>query len=193
MGKGKLKKAAPALVRIFIGIPLQQQLKEEIGSFEGVLKQIEGIKAVKPDHLHVTLKFIGNTPERKLDRIKEIIDKSCEGIKPFVIKPESVSAFPSPDKASVVWLNCGEGATAISAIFKILEKELRAMAYAGEKQEYIPHITVARSRKMADITKIQGEIKISGTSQADCVVLYKSDLNPDGPEYSELYRKDFAQ
>ncbi len=193
MGKGKVEKAKAALVRVFIGIPLQQELREEIGAFEGVLKQAEGIKAVKPDNLHVTLKFIGNTPERKLDRIKEIMDKSCAGIKPFVIKPSGISAFPSPDKASVVWLDCGEGAAPITAIFKILEKELRSMAYPGEKQEYIPHITVARSRKTADITKIQGKIKINGTSQAGCVVLYKSDLNPGGPEYSELYRKDFEQ
>ena len=48
------------------------------------------------------------------------------------------------------------------------------MAHPGEKQEYIPHITVARSRKTADITKIQGKIKINGTSQAGCVVLYKA-------------------
>ena len=193
MGKGKVEKAKPALVRVFIGIPLQQELREEIGTFEGVLKKAEGIKAVKPDNLHVTLKFIGNTPERKLDRIKEIIDKSCEGIKPFVIKPSGLSAFPSPDKASVVWLDCGQEAACAVTIFNSLEKKLRALAFAGEKKEYIPHITVARSRKTADITKIQNAIKPSGASSADCVVLYKSDLKPDGPVYTELYKRKLGE
>lgn len=181
------------MVRVFAGIPLENGLKEEIASFEGVLRQIEGIKVVRPENLHVTLKFIGDVQEKKLPLITEAIDKSCAGIKVFKIKPENLSAFPSPEKASVVWLDCGQEAVSAVTIFKNLDKNLRALAFAGEKNEYIPHITVARSRKTADITKIQGALKLSGSSSACCVVLYKSDLKPDGPVYTELYKRKLME
>ena len=87
-------------IRCFIAVDVPQEMREQIGLLEGSIAT-EGLRLVRPELVHVTLKFLGDVPEAKVKRVKEAL--AAIKLAPFTARVAGMGAFPGRS-VRVVWL-----------------------------------------------------------------------------------------
>lgn len=147
------------------------------------------LKLVKPQNVHVTLRFLGEISSTMVDRVHE--EMSEVKFKPFEIELRGMGAFPNLRRPRVVWIGIKKGASELVDISDQLEPRLNRLGFAPEKRGFSPHITVARVRtgrcKEALAQRIIERSDYDyGVIKADSLKLKKSVLTPKGPVYSVL-------
>jgi 2'-5' RNA ligase len=180
------------MVRSFVAIEVENP---DLSTFiENVQKRLQSLQSrVKPvdkDHVHITLKFLGEVQE---DRIEEISAKLGEISRPpFTFNVSGLGCFPHTRKPRVVYLDVGGGSEDIVELAASVERAMSELGFKKEKRRFTPHATIARIKqpwKAEGIERIISE----HDSDSDFVVevdelkLKKSVLTPRGPSYSDLH------
>jgi len=172
---------------IAIDIPTNKQLLE----VENEIKNTGAdLKLVEPENIHVTLKFLGDTYEEKIDEIEDIIKNSVKNIKPFNIKLKGSGVFPNKNYMKVIWIGL-ENAELIAEIAKKIDKQLESLGFEPEKRGFSAHLTIARVKsprnkeKLLKIIEKYKDVEFA-TIDINSVKLKKSDLTPKGPIYTNL-------
>lgn len=148
------------------------------------------IKTVEPENIHITLKFLGDTNEEKIDTINEIIINSVKEIKPFDIKLKSTGFFPNQNYIKVVWVGI-QNTEQIQIIAEKIDKKLAEIGFNREKRKFSAHLTIARVRsaknkeKLIQIINKYKDVEFA-TIAVDKIKLKKSVLTQKGPIYSTL-------
>ncbi|MCP4715590.1 MAG: RNA 2',3'-cyclic phosphodiesterase [Deltaproteobacteria bacterium] len=178
-------------LRTFIALELPEQLKKRLGKLRDELQgRVSGVRWVKPDNIHLTLKFLGPTGADKVERIAGILKQESRGLMAFSLQVAGLGAFPNTRNPKVVWagLKVDEG---LAILQQRLELALVPAGFAEEKRPFVPHLTLGRVRKPQARTELRavfeqhGEIDL-GTYTACRVTFYQSDLLPSGPVYTVL-------
>ena len=172
---------------IAVDIPLFSKILD----FENEIKNSgANVKLVEPKNIHITLKFLGDTEEKLIEKIEEIIKKSCEEINPFEIKLKSSGVFPNQNYIKVVWVGL-ENVENLEKISIKIDEETSKLGFEKEKRKFSPHITLGRvksaknkDRLLQIISKYQ-DIKF-GNIKVKSIELKKSELTPKGPIYTTL-------
>jgi 2'-5' RNA ligase len=108
-------------------------------------KQIE-IRWVPPSNYHVTLVFLGNTSEEKLEEIKKVSADVAQRFAPFSLKISDIGAFPDEFSSRVLWFGV-QNSKALRSLQETLALELKTLSYARQEEEaYSPHLTIGRLR-----------------------------------------------
>ena len=146
------------------------------------------LKIVKPELLHLTLKFLGDTEESLVDEIAARMMRACEGIQPFTITLKGMGAFPSLSNIRVVWVGI-EAGKQLEDIASKLDESMKDLGYERDKHGFKPHLTVSRTRSARNIANVQEILKANAISDfgqylIDRILLKKSVLSPKGPTYS---------
>lgn len=180
-------------MRLFIAVPITKELKKRVAEVqEKIRKANSDIKFVEAENLHFTLKFLGETPESKLESIRKAIEIACEKFRPFDILIAGISAFPSKNYMRVIWLSVKEGYEEFERLIKTVDEELSREGFAKDK-EHIPHLTVARvrsCRNKPELLKVLQNLEQTeiGKMYVSEVKLVKSTLRRAGPVYEEVYK-----
>jgi 2'-5' RNA ligase len=146
------------------------------------------LKIVKPDLMHVTMKFLGDTEESMTDEIESRILTSTKGVSPFDIRLSGMGAFPSMSNIRVVWVGIDNGAQ-LGDIARKLDSAMGDLGFERDRKEFVPHLTLARARSGKNMANVQDILKRNaatdyGTYRVDRILLKKSVLSPSGPAYS---------
>lgn len=177
-----------ASFRAFIAIDLAPLLGLE--SFLRDLTGINGLKPVDAANLHITLKFLGDVEESLVPRIGEVIKSCCEGIIPFQVEVVGSGVFPPKGGARVVWADL-RGSEPMAIIAERLEKGLEPLGFPPEGRSFKSHLTLARvkdpkaSNQARAIASTYQSTRF-GSKDVTEVLLKKSVLRPQGPEYSTV-------
>ena len=183
-------------MRTFIAVDFSPQIIRKITEIIDYFKTQtpnNAIKWVAPENLHLTVKFLGEVKENEIDNIKNLINQSLTDEDAFEIGVEGLGMYPNSHKPRVIWLGI-KGGKPLIAIHNKLEKALQEIGIKHEKRDYSPHLTIARVRRGADnetvktIGKTLSAFKVDslGSCTINNIVLYKSDLTPQGPIYTPL-------
>jgi 2'-5' RNA ligase len=179
-------------IRSFLAIELPPTIAKGIERVQGDLKQSHAdVRWVEPSRIHLTLKFFGNIDEKACDEIMDAVGKAVSEVEPFSLTIKGLSAFPSIRNPRVIWLGVEDGGEVLKPLQRAVEGNLRQIGFPGEEREFKPHLTLGRLRsgrgkpellgKMEDLFPIDlGEFRV------DRLMLFKSDLRPTGPIYTEL-------
>ena len=148
------------------------------------------LKIVKPDLMHVTLKFLGDTETDIIDDIGSSISEAIKGVEPFDIRLSGMGAFPSMSNIRVVWVGMKDGAQ-LAEIAKKLDSSMTQLGFERDRKGFVPHLTLARARSGRNMANVQEIIKSNGvtdfgTYRIDRILLKKSVLSPAGPAYSTV-------
>ena len=147
-------------------------------------KEIENtgadVKLVKPENIHITLKFLGDVDEEKIDQIEKIINDSSKNTDPFTIKLKGSGVFPNQNYIKVIWIGIKQGEP-IGIIAGKIDEQLSKMGFKKEKRGFSPHLSIARVKSAKGKDEILQIIeKYKNIKFADIVVdsikLKKSDL-----------------
>jgi len=147
------------------------------------------LKIVKPENIHITLRFLGDVTAEMVDKIHN--EMGQVQFHPFEVNVKGVGVFPNPRHISVVWTGIREGANELRAIFDQLEPRLQALGFTPDSKGFSPHLTVARVRTGRNRDALAEQLRTLegfefGTVKAECLRLKRSVLTPQGPIYSVL-------
>jgi 2'-5' RNA ligase len=182
----------PQAIRSFIAVPLTEAVRAKICEFQETLKKrLSGsITWVKPDAMHLTLKFLGDIEPSSVASIRDTMQSVLAAEQPFIVHTEKFGIFPHSGPPRVLWVGLREERPCLVRIHEALEQGLEKLKIAKEDKEYSLHITLARVKG-----KINGNIEkmlqeyanISlGSCQVENVILFQSVLQPSGSVYTPL-------
>jgi 2'-5' RNA ligase len=181
-----------AKIRSFIALDLPEDLKKGLQNLQDkARKHTDCVRWVKPDNIHLTLKFLGAIEESQVDPIARILENMTTGIAPFKLQVKGFGAFPNARSPKVIWVGMDDNQERVVLFQEKLEETLAAIGFAPEKRTYSPHLTLGRvkeSRAKRDIEQLIEKYKDEdlGYFTAGSIVFYRSDLQPSGPVYSSL-------
>ncbi len=104
------------------------------------------VRWVRPENVHLTLKFLGDVAEADLDRVAEVLEKIPERHEPFEVALSGFGAFPSARRARIFWAGIGEGSERLRALARDVELSLEPLGFEREARPYTPHLTLGRAR-----------------------------------------------
>ena len=147
----------------------------------------EKIKWVRPENIHITLKFFGETPEHHIPGISIALRQAAKEATPFELVLQNTGIFGSSYNPRVIWFGM-EPHDEIIQLSKAVFRELEVIGIETGRQNFVPHLTVARIKSLDDKKFFQGVIDKNkeGFIQKEEVNefhLFESILLPDGPKY----------
>lgn len=178
--------------RYFIAIGITEPIKKDIGELANLLTKYDvDIKWVVLENLHITLKFLGNTPDNVLPKIKNSLSDIISSYKPFYIKIYGTDVFPNRRHPRVIWVGV-KNTDILAKIKNDIEESMESLGYKKEDKEFNPHLTLGRVRSQKGMQNVITELdnfkeKDFGLIQVEGIKLMKSDLKARGAEYSCLY------
>lgn len=146
------------------------------------------LKLVEPKNFHFTLKFLGEIPESKVERVKELLSKVRH--EPFEVSLKGVGVFPNLRRMNVIWVGVSEGQESIKELFLKVNDALSPI-FPKERGDFVPHLTIARVRsgrnkeRLAKAVQALAEADV-GRARFDEFQFKKSILTPKGPIYEDL-------
>ena len=163
--------------RVFISIELPENVKKEIQRIQEKLHEFSG-KKTEFENLHLTLKFLGEINEEKIEKVKEkLIEVKLKKIDCSI---DEIGVF-NEDFIKIVWIHLG----GCEKLQKEVDESLKDL-FKSEKR-FMSHITIARVKGVKDKKKFLEELKKIKFKKINFVVdkfsLMKGVLMPDGPEY----------
>jgi len=182
-------------LRCFIAIEIPVEVKNSISEAISPLKKLgqDSVKWVRPENIHLTLKFLGNTPEDRLKSIEAALTRACMGMNPIEGEIKGAGAFPNPGRPSVLWVGL-ECPPALLELKERIESELGALGFEPDDRPFSPHLTVGRVKRGMRLPKRrlfaaieQLESTSFGTIDIREIALMKSDLRPGGPVYTRIF------
>lgn len=181
--------------RLFVGLPLPADCRKQISDFSSELRKniFSRLSWTSADNLHVTLKFLGDTPVSLLEDLKE----SLLGISfpEFDLHVKGGGFFPDVYKPRVLWLGAEKGGRESSLLAGEIDRAGNKLGFSLEKKPFHPHLTLGRVKKIdsKDDWKFL-ENKLQGFHpepfRVRQFVLWKSELMPKGSIYHQVCEID---
>ena len=135
--------------RIFIAIELPRKIKAKLTNIQ---KNFSNLKAkwVKPEHLHMTLVFLGNIAEQRISEIEKNCSKNARKFSTFKIEFIGLGAFPNSTRPHTLWVAVKDSENLIQLQRK-LSQGLRKLGFQIEDRQFSPHLTLARLKKRSNL------------------------------------------
>jgi 2'-5' RNA ligase len=185
------------MLRSFVAIKLPGEVQQAIAeSTAGLQRALPKplVRWVPPRNMHLTLKFFGDVSPANLERLAEALRTEAAVHSVFPVSVGGLGAFPNPRRARILWIGL-EAPPALPALQRALEAAAALVGYAPEDRNFSPHLTIGRvgqSVTAGDLQKIRTQLEATkvgpfGTFQVESVDIFKSDLQPGGSVYTQLY------
>ncbi len=182
-------------MRAFIAIELPKEVKDSLSNLQEQLKKSGAdVKWVQTQNIHLTLKFLGERDDKKIEKIMQILEEVAQGKNPFQLRISSLGAFPKIDFPKVIWVGIDQGDNETKEIAKELEEKIAQIGIPKEDRPFSSHITIGRTRSglnreglvkdLANLTRNFGQ-QIQEFLVTK-ITLFKSTLTPKGPIYEVL-------
>ncbi|MDR3570207.1 MAG: RNA 2',3'-cyclic phosphodiesterase [Syntrophobacteraceae bacterium] len=185
-------------IRSFIAIDLTATVRQQIIELiEDLRKSDAQVAWVRVEGIHLTLKFLGNIAPQLIEQIKPALMRAACQTGPLRIEPAGCGAFPDSKAPRVIWVGLGGQTGPLAELARRVENELIPLGCKPEERPFRPHLTVGRVKGRLKLHSLQ-ELLVSHAGfaaepfDAAEIVLYKSELRPDGARYSPLFTTPFS-
>lgn len=157
---------------------------------------LDKIKWVEPKNFHLTLKFIGKTPEDRLNVLHTALQKVAICHAGFDLCLQKTGIFGSSYQPRVIWLGSDEPA-GLRILGDDVLNSLNTVGFLRDKQNFVPHLTIGRIKQLNNKKYFQDIIAqfrkaFSLGIKVDKFFLYESILMPKGPVYRVLQSYDLS-
>ena len=185
------------VIRAFIAIKLSAGVLERIEQVALDLKtrmDSVPIRWVPTENIHLTLKFLGNVSTANLEILKDILGKVVSNHHECDISVGGIGVFPKPHNPRVIWVGMKVPQELIN-LQREIEIETARLGYSREHRPFSPHLTfgrVSRNASTRDVHIIAENLEsykvgFLGATRVRTVYLFRSDLKPEGAEYTPIY------
>ena len=180
--------------RLFLAIPIKTADNGFVPLIDGLKRQLaheKRINWVRPLNIHLTLKFIGDTPNEDIPKIIEAVEEMLKNHKSFTMDFIRTGIFGSRYAPRVLWMGMNETP---QELYNLEEDTLTAfdkLGYLRDRQNFVPHITLGRIKELCEkqyFQKIVSSIEQKSyiKQEVNEIILFQSILRPEGATYKEL-------
>jgi 2'-5' RNA ligase len=178
-------------VRLFLAIPLPPDLATR--AFEILPTSLPALRRVKVENLHLTLAFLGHTPDERLDEVVAAANEAAALVSPFTLSFDRAGRFPERGRPRVVWLGIAEGEAGVLELGAGVYAGLRSRGLRFDDRPLAPHLTLARVVEDASAAEAKTvgaaleELAIESLRfEVGAIAVVQSVLSPKGPRYAAL-------
>ncbi len=169
--------------RLFIAAPIPERARE---SLRRHLPDVLPGRRVSPEKWHFTLRFLGDTPSAQRERLVEALGGVTLPV-PFRIEFGKLGAFPSPDRARVLWVGVKRGAEKLVRLAETVEAAAQAADFPAEPRPFKSHLTLSRVDPPSDVRRLIDLIPSTDVSmEVRGVVLFRSHLGREGARHEAI-------
>ena len=185
-------------MRLFVAVPFPLTVKNELGKLiDDWRRERDKVGWVKKENLHLTLKFLGETPAEKLEPLKAGLSSSLSGLTAFSLSLSGAGAFPNLNRARVIWIGVSEGQEKLANLAEKVEEATLPLGFPSEKRGFSAHLTIGRVKDSGPSEPLLAKVRAC-TFEAQGiivseVVLCQSELAPGGAIYTPLARFELAK
>ena len=183
--------------RCFIAVELEAAVREGLRRLQ---QQLQGkldvsrsaLKWVRPENIHLTLKFLGEVDDGQLPSICEAATRAASEFEPFAIEVGDCGCFPPQGSARVLWVGICQGAEALERLQRGLDEQLDVVGFAPEGRKFTPHLTLARINlaqagyAVREIVEGMAAPRLGEQEVAE-IKVFQSELSKSGPTYTVLH------
>ncbi len=175
-------------MRLFVAIKLPDNI---IGQIQYICECLKGQgiagRYTKPENIHITLKFMGEVEETRLDQIKAVLSQVAKKSSPFFLNLKDIGFFRR-SKDDILWVGVGRDVETLVELYKTIDHGLRDIGFKGDNKPYKPHITIARDVRLdqAGIEALKNIVLGDNSFMVDRISLVSSVLHRQGPVYSYI-------
>ncbi len=176
---------------MFVAVELPAEIKNQIANAQAELRRIPAqVSWVKPGNIHVTLKFLGEVPENKIEEVFSATEAGCSGTKKFRMGLKDLGGFPNLQRPRVIWVGTSAGEKEITELQEKVEEELEKSGFPKEERKFTPHFTIGRIKIPKGIEALSQAVEqiefVTEEFGVNEVVVMRSQLNPAGAIYTPL-------
>jgi len=187
----------PPTLRTFIALELPPSVISLLEKVQEDLKSM-GLPAkwVRPENIHLTLKFIGNINPGDIDKIGGAMMDAVDDFAAITLVAGGVGVFPGIKRPRVIWVGLGGQIQSLFTMQRMLEDKLADLGFNKEKKPFKGHLTLGRFRQTVNPNTIRQIMREHANLYSEeftvrRIILFKSDLKPTGAVYSQLQQAVF--
>lgn len=182
-----------AFIAVNIPLEVKGNLQEEIGRLRTLIRG-GPVRWVRPEGIHLTLKFLGEISNSNLGEIGQVLEREVNRHPFFTLRVGGFGCFPNRRRPRVLWIGITEENGTLAQVQTAIEEKLVPLGFGKEGRPFHPHLTLGRVRRnisMSELPQLQdavdefvvGQI---GHFEVSELHLIRSILRPSGAEYSTL-------
>ena len=190
-------------VRTFVAVDLPDEVERVLGATAQILRdaRIEGLRPVRPEGIHLTLKFLGDVPESQVGEIGQVVSEAVAGHRQFDVSTGGFGAFPNTRRPQVLWVGIEGDVGPLIRLQSDVDAALGALGIPTEARPFHPHLTLARlDRRMpaharrASLDALESTGLVAGMRvPVGSVSLVQSILGRGGARYERLATARLAE
>lgn len=187
-------------MRLFIAVPLPTEIKTALGKMITDLKAQGGkVRWVAAQNLHLTVRFLGDTEEAKVDKLKRIIDDVAAKFPAVDTSIDRLGGFPNLNRPRVIWagLEENEAVVTLGKLARQVELAVRQLRFKPESKGFKAHLTLGRVKDPRSLSGLSEYIQSYHFEplpmHLDRLVLFKSTLTPNGSIYDRLHEAALSE
>ena len=183
-------------LRLFVAVPIPPDALEACrGLIDGVRahQSPPGVRWVRLDGLHVTLRFLGATPTDRVPGVGAAMRTAAVGVPAFQVALSGAGSFPDRKRPRTLWIGIDEGVESLAALVRNLDAPLDALGWPPEQRPFRPHLTIARTDAAhgGDGLAVASALATAAADwrvsfRAETVTLYRSLLGTGAARYEPI-------
>ena len=189
-------------MRLFTAVELPEAVRAAVAAAAGpLLAPLTGVRATTREHLHVTVRFLGDVEPEALPAVRQALAAAAAGVPSSRARILGFGAFPTLRAPRVIWAGVEDPAGTCAALERAASAQVGPLGFPPEERAFTPHVTLAR------IVGPRGQRYRRGPAQplsppppapfgpefaVASLTLFRSDLSPRGPAHTALDRFPLA-
>ena len=185
----------PETYRLFIAIEISPEARAELAVVQQRLKRgAFPVKWVAPESIHLTLHFLGETDVALLPQLGVALEAALKGQSGMTLRLDGAGAFPNLRRPSVIWAGVGGATAELERTHAAAGAALASLDLPRDTRPFSAHLTLGRVRREATLAQLE---RLGAAIRAlpplaplswevERVALFRSELRPSGPLYTEI-------
>lgn len=181
-------------VRAFIAIEVDPAITALLTALQQEWRRAEADVAwVRPEGMHLTLKFLGNTPEERIAGIGDTLSSLAAHFVPFTVTFAGAGGFPNFRHPRVLWAGVTDGREMLVTLAQAVDDAMASCGFPRESRPFHPHLTLGRVKSPTNLAQLLPHVEahadeVFGAMLAARITLMRSELSPHGARYTPLRR-----
>ncbi len=183
-------------LRLFVAIELPEEWLAALARLQEALRGagLVALRWTRPEGIHLTLKFLGAVPEKRLDEVTRAMARAAAQARPFTLRLGRLGSFGGPQRPRVIWTGVQGELEALTRLWRAVEAEIAPLGFPQERDSFTPHLTLARvpepaQRELAGVlADALARTVLPETTPLTVreIALMRSLLGPGGARYQRL-------
>ncbi|NLX13454.1 MAG: RNA 2',3'-cyclic phosphodiesterase [Phycisphaerales bacterium] len=179
-------------MRCFVAIELPEEIRKRLLELQSRFGKLDRfVRWVHPDQIHLTVKFLGEVPDRQVSAVCAAAKAAAAASRPFEVEISGTGCFPDHGPVRVLWAGIPELPPPLLTVQQAMEKHCVELGFPRETRAFRPHLTLGRTREGASASMVRTALEreagfVVGRFDVEALTVFQSVLQPAGATYSIL-------